>query len=31
MENGLAELLNPILEGGAAGLKIYRCGAKEEI
>lgn len=31
MENGLADLLNPILEGGAAGLKIYRCGAKEEI
>ena len=31
IENGLAELLNPILEGGAGGLKIIRCGVKEDI
>ena len=31
IENGLAELLNPILEGGAEGLKIIKCGPKEDI
>ena len=31
IENGLAELLNPILEGGAEGLKIIKCGQKEDI
>jgi len=31
VENGLAELLNPILEGGAEGLKIIKCGQKEDI
>ena len=31
METGLAEMLDPILAGGADALSIYRCGVKEDI
>ena len=30
-ETGLADVLEPLLEGGAASLKITRCGAKLDI
>ena len=30
-ETGLADVLEPLLEGGAASLKIIRCGAKLDI
>ena len=30
-ETGLADILEPLLEGGAASLKIIRCGEKLDI
>ena len=31
LDTGLPALLDPILEGGFSGLKVMRCGAREDI
>ena len=31
LDTGLPALLDPILEGGASGLKVMRCGVREDI